>query len=333
MEYVKGKDLKAMVKKGKKLPVAEAVNYMLQAAQGMEYAHSRHIIHRDIKPSNLLLATPEDSDARAGQYSRVKILDMGLARLAQPDGNVVSPTVHPGSDLSATGMLMGTVDYMAPEQAMDTKRADHRSDIYSLGCTLYYLLTRKPLYTGNNLLERISALFQAHIPSLLQAPLEPVDPDQLETLEELDAVLQKMVVKKPKDRFQSMTEVVAALEQIDRQFSIGDTKDSINRRLLQGDSHDDFDRQEPGSSYPLPKSPAAVLIPVVPADRLPRFSPDRAHTASSRDPLRHNLLRRRIPRQRRGHPDHSNPIDARPKTNSVDPGRNVRHRGRVLFPL
>jgi serine/threonine protein kinase len=201
MEYVKGRDLGSLVKKGDKLPVGEAVNYILQACVGMAYAHSRHIIHRDLKPSNLLLATPDDSDIRPGQYSRVKILDMGLARLTQPQGEVVSPALE-GSDLSATGMLMGTVDYMAPEQAMDTKRADHRSDIYSLGCTLYYLLTKRPVYTGSNLLERISAHLKADIPSLKEA--RPDSP------EELDTVFQKMVAKKPKDRYQSMTEVVEA---------------------------------------------------------------------------------------------------------------------------
>ncbi len=169
MEYVKGRDLGSLVKKGDKLPVGEAVNYILQAAVGMAYAHSRHIIHRDLKPSNLLLATPDDSDIRPGQYSRVKILDMGLARLTQPQGDVISPALE-ASDVSATGMLMGTVDYMAPEQAMDTNRADHRSDIYSLGCTLYYLLTKRPVYTGSNLLERISAHLKADIPSLKRSP-------------------------------------------------------------------------------------------------------------------------------------------------------------------
>jgi serine/threonine protein kinase len=210
MEYIKGRDLGSLVKKGDKLPIPEAVNYIMQTAVGMSYAHSRHIIHRDLKPSNLLLATPDDSDIRPGQYSRVKILDMGLARLTQPQGEVVSPALE-GSDLSATGMLMGTVDYMAPEQAMDTKRADHRSDIYSLGCTLYFLLTKRPVFTGTNLLERISAHLKAEIPSLRDA--RPDVP------EDLDAVFQKMVAKEPAERFQSMAEVVDALQQIDRKLS------------------------------------------------------------------------------------------------------------------
>ena len=237
MEYVKGRDLGSLVKKGGQLPVAEAVNYILQTAVGMAYAHSRHIIHRDLKPSNLLLATPDDSDIRPGQFSRVKILDMGLARLTQPTGEVVSPALE-GSDLSATGMLMGTVDYMAPEQAMDTKRADHRSDIYSLGCTLFYLLTKRPVYTGSNLLERISAHLKADIPSLKEAlPEVP---------EELDVIFQKMVAKKPRDRYQSMTEVVEALQRIDRQLSgYGSSVDVWQP----GVAPEGTDFAQPGSSY------------------------------------------------------------------------------------
>ena len=237
MEYVKGRDLGSLIKKGDKLPVAEAVNYMLQTARGMEYAHSRHIIHRDLKPSNLLLASPEDSDIRPGLYSRVKILDMGLARLTQPEGDLISPALE-GSDLSATGMLMGTVDYMAPEQAMDTKRADHRSDIYSLGCTLYYLLTKQPVYTGANLLERISAHLKAPIPSLKEA--------RPEVPEELDQVFQKMVAKKPRDRYQSMTEVVEALQKIDRQLSGPNTNEDS---WQSGDFSGSGQYQIPGSSY------------------------------------------------------------------------------------
>ncbi len=241
MEYVKGRDLASVVKKGDTLPIPEAVNYMLQSAVGMAYAHSRHIIHRDLKPSNLLLAAPDDTDIRPNQYAQVKILDMGLARLTQPGGEVISPIVD-GSDLSATGMLMGTVDYMAPEQAMDTKRADHRSDIYSLGCTLYFLLTKKPVYTGNNLLERISAHLKTPIPSLKEA--------RPEVSGELDAIFQKMVAKKPRDRYQSMMEVVEALGKIDRQFSGLDSSPSHWSGNIPGSSPGaGVEFAQPGSSY------------------------------------------------------------------------------------
>jgi serine/threonine protein kinase len=189
MEYVIGRDLSAIVKEKGPLSLREAIDYTQQTARGLEYAHKHGVVHRDVKPSNLLL----------DREGVVKILDMGLARLSET-------LVHAAeaAELTGTGQIMGTVDYMSPEQAADVRLANHLSDIYSLGCTLFYFLARRPAYTGENIVQRILAHRESPIPSVMVN--RPDCPPAL------DALIQQMLAKNPEARPQSMTEVLVGLE-------------------------------------------------------------------------------------------------------------------------
>ena len=163
--------------------------------RGLEFAHGEGVVHRDIKPANLLV----------DKKGTVKILDMGLARI---DGAGDTATQ---AELTGTGAVLGTVDYMAPEQALSTKHVDGRADIYSMGCTLHYLLTAHAAYDGDTLMAKLLAHREQPIPSL-----------GAEVPDEVQAVFEKMVAKKVQDRYQTMSEVVAALEQCNsgRQTSV-----------------------------------------------------------------------------------------------------------------
>jgi serine/threonine protein kinase len=191
MEYVDGDNLSTLVKTQGPLPVPQAISCVLQAAKGLEYAHAEGVIHRDIKPSNLLI------DKRG----TVKVLDMGLARI---EDAVDADHIPAAVEITHSGYVMGSVDYMSPEQGFDLKLTDGRSDIYSLGATLYFLLVGRPMYKGNTLVKRILAHRDLPVPPLRAA--------RTDVPEALDQVFHKMVAKRPEDRFQSMTEVAAQLE-------------------------------------------------------------------------------------------------------------------------
>jgi serine/threonine protein kinase len=191
MDYVEGINLERVVREQGPLPVSEAVDYLIQSARGLEAAHEKGIIHRDIKPGNLMLD-------RGGT---VRVLDLGLARIVDAS-NPFSKTV--AGRLTQSGTYMGTVDYMAPEQAEDSHSVDHRADIYSLGCTVFFLLTGREAFAGASILKRMVAHQEHPAPSL-----RAIRPDVSPALE---AAYQKMMAKSPKDRPASMSEVIALLQ-------------------------------------------------------------------------------------------------------------------------
>jgi serine/threonine protein kinase len=189
MEFVEGQNLAELVREHGPLSVATSVDYIRQTARGLEYAHSLGVVHRDVKPGNLLLDAGDT----------IRILDLGLARLqwfgsegAQADG------------LTEAGIAIGTLDFMAPEQADDARSVDGRADIYSLGCTLYYLLTGEAPYGVGSMLDRLLAHRQQPVPSL-RAMREDVGA-------ELEVVHASMMAKNPEDRPETMTALVAMLE-------------------------------------------------------------------------------------------------------------------------
>ena len=188
MENLHGKNLAELLyESGGVLPVSDACGYVIQAATGLQHAHSRKLVHRDIRPDNLLLC-------RDGV---VKILDVGIARFFHLPGDALTEKYQPGK-------IVGTADYMAPEQAVPGKPLDHRADIYALGATLFHLVTGRAPFQG----QTGAHLLLAH----QSLPVPRADALNADVPEPLSAVINKMMAKKPEDRYQSAQELIDALQ-------------------------------------------------------------------------------------------------------------------------
>lgn len=212
MEYIEGTDLDRVVRKDGPLPVTQACDYIRQAAQGLQYAHEQGLVHRDIKPSNLLVSGATGSgnsskktiQSALGTSTQVKILDLGLARLQQPAATSKTKNL---TVLAGNSLMLGTPDYLAPEQAIDFHSADIRSDIYSLGCTFYFLLTGQPPFPGGGLNQKLIRHQQEKPPSLEAA--------RKDLPHGLSAIVEKMLAKHPDDRYQTPGEVVQAMAELE----------------------------------------------------------------------------------------------------------------------
>jgi serine/threonine protein kinase len=201
MEFVDGIDLGEIIKRTGPLSLKDAVAAIRQAALALGYAHQQGIVHRDIKPANLL------RDANGC----VKVVDLGLARVSEWEG-------AKGSELTQLGSVAGTVDYMSPEQAENPLAVDGRSDIYSLGCTLFALLTGGPVFDKSSLMGRLMAHRQ-ETPPRLSAVRSDVPPS-------LDMVFLRMLEKSPSNRFATMDELITALD------ACAGTKPAIESKVI-----------------------------------------------------------------------------------------------------
>lgn len=197
MEYVPGPNLAEVIRDRGPLPINEACSYIRQAALGLHHAHLQGLVHRDIKPSNLLVAPG----------GLVKILDLGLALIREGPAEATE-------ELTATGQVFGTYDYMAPEQWDDSHTVDIRADLYSLGCTLYFLLTGRAPFSGpefDTALRKMKAHTQKPIPSMRSV--------RLEVPELLDELVMKLLAKNPDDRLKDPAQVAAALQPFTEGFA------------------------------------------------------------------------------------------------------------------
>ncbi|MBL8795388.1 MAG: protein kinase [Planctomycetia bacterium] len=211
MEFIEGADLERIVRQQGPLSPALACRYMHQAALGLQHAHEKGLVHRDIKPSNLLLSggRSNNSDRSAGISSvtpmptqvsgapHIKILDLGLARVPRQRAD-------DGAALTLAGKgMMGTPDYLAPEQALDFHAADIRSDLYSLGCTFYFLLTGQPPFANGTLAQKLMKHQQAEPP--------PFEQFRQDVPADIQAVVRRLLAKRPVDRYPTPSALAEAL--------------------------------------------------------------------------------------------------------------------------
>jgi serine/threonine-protein kinase len=194
MEYVEGIDLGRMVQHSGRLPVHLAADFIRQVALGLGHAHERNLVHRDIKPANLFLTNPRNPDGTARDEALIKILDWGLASVRPPGQEI---------DDSQSKYIIGTIDFLAPEQALNPDNANIRSDIYSLGCTLYYLLTEHVPFPDGSITDKLRR-HQEEEPAPISSFRDDVPAG-------LASVLKRMLAKNPQDRFRTPDALALAL--------------------------------------------------------------------------------------------------------------------------
>jgi serine/threonine-protein kinase len=303
MEFVDGIDLTRLMQLYGRLEVAEACEYARQAALGLQHAHEKGFVHRDIKPSNVVVAG-ERHLPQAGEPAVVKLLDLGLARAIDPDDMVVP-------NLTRDHTVVGTPDYMAPEQARDSKHPDPRSDLYSLGCALYFLLSGQVPFPRGGPIEKILA-HQSQVPP----PLRSLRP---EVPAELAALVARLMAKHPEERAQTAGELAELLAPFAR-YPAGEPAVEVSVRdsaphgaapsvgTVGGAGPSSSSLLDPGLALALAKEDLPPRVAVGPSDHTPRPQADgpkasKPLTASARLAGRQSALPR--PAARKGPGPHA----------------------------
>lgn len=278
MDFVAGQDLAKIVKQTGPLRVAQACDYIRQAALGLQHAHERGMVHRDIKPHNLLVTPAANTSPRSssttpvaflGRWGTVKILDMGLALLTEQEGSENS------TQLTQLGVVMGTPDFISPEQVRNSHATDIRSDIYSLGCTLYFLLTARLPFPKGTTTEK---LLQHQLDE--PPPVEEIRRQQLlqrgkparevrRLSPRVAEVVRAMMAKRPEHRLQTPAEVVEAMTALLTPGSAGSLArtDSLREIAAEADTAAK-ETAEPSADQPqlseqeATEQPAAATLPL-----------------------------------------------------------------------
>ncbi|MDR0337623.1 MAG: serine/threonine protein kinase [Planctomycetaceae bacterium] len=196
-EYVEGTNVRSMVDDYDAFPLPQALNYLIQISHALAHAAEHGVVHRDVKPSNILIT----------REGRAKLIDMGLARLLDPSESQ--------EDLTASGVTLGTFDYISPEQARDPRSADIRSDIYSLGCTFFFMLSGRPPFPEGTVLQKLLQ-HQGDEPPDIRA-FQPNIPAEVALL------IQKMMAKDPRQRFQTPATLIESLINVAKMLGLQPT--------------------------------------------------------------------------------------------------------------
>jgi eukaryotic-like serine/threonine-protein kinase len=263
MEYIDGPNLDQLVRERGTLPVGLACDIIRQAASGLQYAYEKGMVHRDIKPSNILL---QRSGISLSSGYVVKIVDFGLAQLVDgSEGNSAD-----GPDQTAKNVVVGTPDYLSPEQARNLSMVDTRSDLYSLGCTFYFLLTGKAPFAGGTSLEKLTRHTKEE-----PTPVEQLRPD---IPQEVASIVRSLMAKQPAHRYQTPAELVLDLmplaAPVPSAWLISKIPPPPDADTIDSDSNTGAAQAVQGDSGETPAEVQSAMDALLPESEMPQAMPE-----------------------------------------------------------